>query len=143
MNPYDLAVQLRSWLLRPRVIHRLPGRLRLRIPALKQVDGLQAQWALAWRDVLGGMAEIHSVQVNLTTGSALIGYDPAALSEAELLEFLRAVNRLALRHWEKLAATPANKLPRVLKRLVRVIRRATRHRLVLDDRIEIPEDVWA
>jgi hypothetical protein len=53
------------------------------------------------------------------------------------------VNRLAIRHWDRLAATPQAELPHVLRRLVRAIRAGTRHRLALDDKFEIPEDVWA
>ena len=96
-----------------------------------------------WRDLLGSTAEIQTVEVNLTTGSVLIRYHPDQLTETELLAFLRAVNRLALRHWDRLAATPPAELPQVLRRLVRAIRAGTRHRLVLDDKLEISEDVWA
>jgi hypothetical protein len=143
MKPEAVVLQLRSLLLRPRIVHRLPGRLRLYLPALKQVDHVQREWAFVWRDLLGSPAEIETVEVNLTTGSLLIRYHADQLTEAELLAFLYAVNRLALRYWDRLAATPPAKLPRVLQRLIRAIRAATRHRLVFDDKIEIPEDVWA
>ena len=143
MNAESLVGQLRSWLLCPRIVHRLPGRLRLRVPALKQIGHAQREWAFVWRDLLGGTAEIESVEVNLTTGSVLIRYHPDQLTETELLAFLRAVNRLALRHWDRLAATPPAELPQVLRRLVGAIRAGTRHRLVLDDKFEITEDVWA
>jgi hypothetical protein len=129
MKPQDIVLQLRSLLLRPRIVHRLPGRLRLYLPALKQINHVQQEWAFVWRD--------------LTTGSLLIRYHADQLTEAELLAFLQAVNRLALRYWDRLAATPAAKLPHVLRRLVRAIRAGTRHRLVFDDKFEIPEDVWA
>ena len=119
MKTEALVGQLRSWLLRPRVVHRLPGRLRLRVPALKRIDHAQREWAFVWRDLLGEHAEIESVEVNLTTGSVLIRYHPDQLTEAELLAFLRAVNRLVLRHWDRLAATPPAELPEVLQRLVR------------------------
>jgi Heavy metal associated domain 2 len=135
--------QLRSWFLRPRIVHRLPGRMRLRVPALKQIDHAQCEWAFVWRDLLGGTAEIETVEVNLTTGSMLIRYHPDQLTETELLAFLRAVNRLALWNWDRLAATPPEELPDVLRRLVCAIRAGIRHRLVLDDKLEISTDVWA
>ena len=143
MKPQAIILQLQSLLLRPRIVHRLPGRLRLYLPALKQVDHVQREWALVWRDLLGGPAEIQSVDLNLTTGSVLIRYHADQLTEAELLAFLQAINRLALRYWDRLAAIPAAELPQVLRRLVRAIRAGTRHRLVLDEKFEIPEDVWA
>ena len=133
--------QFRNWLLRPQIVHRLPGRLRLRVPALKQIDQAQREWAFVWRDLLGSTAEIESVEVNLTTGSVLIRYDPNQLTESELLAFLRAVNRLVLQHWNQLAATPPAELPEALRRLVCSIRAGIRHRLVLDDKLEISADV--
>jgi len=143
MKPQALVVQLRAWFLRPRTVHRLPGRLRVSIPALKRMDHVQREWAFVWRDLLVGPTEIEKVEVNLTTGSVLIRYHADRLTESELLAFLRAANRLVLRHWDRLAAAPTDKLPGVLKRLVRVMRDATRRRLVLDEKVEIPEDVWA
>jgi len=143
MKAESLVGQLRSWLLCPRIVHRLPGRLRLSVPALKQIDHAQREWAFVWRDLLGSMAEIESVDVSLTTGSVLIRYHPDQLTETELLAFLRAVNRLARRHWDRLAATPPAELPEVLQRLVSAIRAGIRHRLVLDNKLEISTDVWA
>jgi len=143
MNAEFLVGQLRSWFLSPRIVHRLPGRLRLHVPALKQIGPAQREWALVWRDLLHGMPEIESVEVDLTTGSVLIRYRPDQLTETELLAFLRAVNRLALKHWDRLAATPPAELSEVLQRLVRAIRAGIRHRLALDDKLEISTDVWA
>ena len=143
MKSEALLLEMRSWLLRPRVLHRLPGRLRLCFPALKQVDHVQREWAFVVRDLLGSPAEIQTVEVSLTTGSVLIRYRADQLTEKELLAFLRAVNHVVIRYWDRLAATPPAKLPDVLQRLGRAIRTGTRHRLVLDDNFEISEDVWA
>jgi hypothetical protein len=138
-----LADEFRTWLLRPRIVHRLPGRLRLHIPALKHIDSTHRDWAFLWQDLLRGMIEIQSIEVNLTTGNALIHYHPDQLTEAELLGFLRAANRVVLRHWDRLAATPPAELSQAVQRLVAAIRAGIRHRLVLDDKIEISTDVQA
>ena len=111
MKTETFVSQMRRLLLRPRIVHRLPGRLRLCLPALKQINHVQREWAFVWRDLLGGPAEIETVEVNLTTGSLLIRYHADQLTEAELLAFLRAVNRLAIRYWDRLAATPPAELP--------------------------------
>jgi hypothetical protein len=104
---------------------------------------VQREWAFVVRDLLGSPAEIQTVEVNLTTGSVLIRYHADQLTETELLAFLRAVNHVVIRYWDRLAATPQAKLPDVLRRLGCAIRTGTRHRLVLDDNFEISEDVWA
>jgi hypothetical protein len=53
------------------------------------------------------------------------------------------VNRLALKHWDRLAAIPPTELPEVLQRLVSAFRAGIRHRLALDGKLEISTDVWA
>jgi hypothetical protein len=139
MTPKSCLVQLRAWALRPTVVHRMPGRLRLHIPALTLLpDGKPG----VWRDLLASVPDIEVAEVNLPTGNVLIRYDPARQSEAEVLAFLRAVHGVLLAHWERLAATPAPKWPRVVKRLIRTLRKSTRHRLVLEEPVRIPDDVW-
>jgi hypothetical protein len=143
MKRDTLAGHLRAWLFRPGIAHRLPGRLRLRFPALKRLEPAQQEPADGWRDVLAGLPGIESVELNLATGSALIRYDAEQVTEAELLELLRAVNSLVLRHWDRLAATPPDAFPRVSKQLLRFVKDATRQRLVMDEGLTIPENVWA
>lgn len=120
-----LVEQFRAWLARPQIVHRLPGRLRLRVPAIRQIDPAQHEWAGLWSDLLGGIAGIQSVEVTLATGSVLIRYDPGVLEEAELLDFLRAVNRLVLAQWDRLAALPQAELPGAVRELAGSLR----HRL--------------
>ncbi len=138
-----VAMQLRAWMLRPTVVHRLPGRLRLRVPALQRLDRAQQDLALLWRDLLAGTPGFEAVEINLVTGSALIRYDTTVLREEEAVALLRSVNRFVLQHWERLAETPAEELPKVLQRLMSVAREAIRQKPTLDDAVEIPEDVWS
>jgi len=142
MMSTDLLTDLRAWALRPTIVHRLPGRLRLRIAALTRLQDGQRERAAVWHDLLGSLPDLDVTDVNLTTGSVLIRYDPARLGEPDVLEYLNAVHRVVLRHWDRLAATPAERLPRVLRRVIRILRQATHHRLVLDATVRIPDDVW-
>jgi len=139
MTPKSCLVHLRAWAMRPTVIHRMPGRLRLHIPALSR---LAIGPPGVWRDLLASVPDIVVAEVNPPTGNVLIRYDPARQSEAEVLAFLRAVHGVLLEHWQRLAATPAPELPRVVKRLIRTLRKSTRHRLVLEEPVRIPDDVW-
>jgi hypothetical protein len=143
MTPKSCLVQLRAWSTRPTVVHRLPGRLRIHIPALTRLANGQCSGLPGiWRELLGSLPGIQVTEVNLPTGNVLIRYDPARQSEAEVLAFLRAVHGALIVHWERLAATPAPEWPRVVKRLIRTLRKSTRHRLVLEEPVRIPDDVW-
>jgi hypothetical protein len=135
-----LADHVRAWLMRPRIVHRLPGRLRLHVPGLKHVDPTERDWALVWREVLGGLPGFRSVEANLVTASVVICYDPEALREPELIAFLEDVDRLVLRHWVRLAATPRDALPETVRRLVAVVRSQVRRRPTPDHESGISRD---
>lgn len=143
MKGDSLIGPLGALLLRPRVVHRLPGRLRLRIPALKRLAPGPNPAGFSWRDLRIGPNRIQEIAVNLTTGSVLIHYSEDEMTEAELLRFLQAVNRLALRHWSQFRAVPKEHRAEVLRRLVQAVGRATRPHLAFNGAIEIPDHVWS
>lgn len=64
-----------------RVVHFVPGRVRIKIDALKghpeATEGIVSQ--------LSSLPDIHDVQASATTGSVLIRYDPAVFDVGELL----------------------------------------------------------
>jgi len=123
-----LADHVRAWFVRPRIVHRLPGRLRLHIPALKHVDPKERDWPLLWREVLGGLAGFQSVEANLVTANVVIRYDPDRLPEQDLIQFLEDVDRVVFRHWDRLVATPRDALPEAVRRLVDAVRPQGRRR---------------
>jgi hypothetical protein len=143
MKENSLIEKMGAWVLRPRVVHRLPGRLRLRIPALKRLARGPGPAAFSWRDLRIGPNRIREIQVNLTTGGVLIRYPEDELTEAELLGFLEAVSRLLLRHWAQVMSVPGERRADVLKRVAQAVGGATRSRLALNQDIEIPDDVWS
>lgn len=137
-----LIRELRAWLLRPTVVHRLPGRLRLRIGALKRLSPQQRELTSAWQEILAIPPQIESVDVNHTSGSVLIRYEQTAISEREVLAFLADVNQFILRHWDRLTAMPESQLPKTLRRLQREVRHALRQRPTLGKDFEVSDDVW-
>ncbi|MEW6349658.1 MAG: HMA2 domain-containing protein [Thermodesulfobacteriota bacterium] len=81
----DLHALLLKWGLRIRVLHRLPGRLRLEISALRKVPPGTQEFA---RELIGKMvlpAGITSVEPSFITGSVLLKYDSGAATEQEVL----------------------------------------------------------
>jgi hypothetical protein len=136
-----LANFWKTWLLRAEVVHRLPGRLRLRIPALRMVDGAQEDWAFLWRGLPDDVDGIEEVEVTPTSGSVLIRYRPEQLTEAELLDFLAALNRVVLQHWDRLAASPPAERAAAIRQLAQAIRAGIKRRLVLDGDIGLEANV--
>ncbi len=68
------------------ILHELPGRLRLRVPALGQ-PGFAASSVEAWFDHIAG---VEGVRVNGPARSLVVDYRPDRVSRAELLRRLEA-----------------------------------------------------
>lgn len=128
---------------RPRVIHRLPGRLRIHIPLLRRLAREHQPTADAVGRLLAAPEEISRVTVSLDSGNALLLYDEGRLTEAEVLDYLRGVLDIFLRHRGRFARVPREKLPEVVGRLEPVLRDAVRRRLSLKTDIEIEDHVLA
>jgi heavy metal translocating P-type ATPase len=62
------------------IVHSLPGRLRVRIPALSG----DAELAESFRGFLLAQAGVHTVRVNRWCASVVIGYDPAVITPPAL-----------------------------------------------------------
>ena len=126
---------------RPRVVHRLPGRLRVNIPLLKRVPD---EWkaAVAWIErVLAAPPGILAIQSDGRTGNVLLRYDPAEISEADLLQWLRGACAWARRHRDRLRRLSPAEAEKLIGRMETKIRsragmRLTKHAL------EEWTDVW-
>lgn len=66
-------------------IHNVPGRLRVKSPIIKK--NKNAEYKL--KNVLGTMDGITTVDINLTTGSILINYNPKTISRSDILNILQ------------------------------------------------------
>jgi copper chaperone CopZ len=66
-------------------VHHVPGRLRLRIAALKRNPGR----AKAVQDLIEGRPGITSVDASALTGSVTVLYDTGTMTPAEILRVLR------------------------------------------------------
>jgi hypothetical protein len=96
-----------------RVVHALPGRIRVKVEALKG-DTVTAR---AVRDVVGDLADVGRVEVSAKTGSVLVVYDDSATTSRRIAELAAALAPLAPdvtedRIAELLAAEPEAHRPR-------------------------------
>ena len=79
-----------------RIVHMLPGRVRLRIAAVKRQPGLAARLWTQLMDVAG----IKRVKVDSRTGSLLLFYDRSALRSPVFLDaFSAAMGKLFPEHF--------------------------------------------
>jgi hypothetical protein len=67
------------------LIHHVPGRVRVRVPAIKKSGRQAALLSAALEDTHG----ISSAEPNVITGSIVIRYDQGSISSDTILSFLR------------------------------------------------------
>ena len=138
-NPVDSAL---FFLAKPRILHALPGRVRVHLPFLKR-------WGRDFEDACSLMArllstpdEIDDVSPCIVTGNVLIRYEAERLSQADLMAFLSSVLKIVIAHrddWPKAQTLERDALER---RLCDWLRGSLSHRLHLDSRLRIPADVF-
>lgn len=139
-------MNLRSgWLalqLRPRVIHRLPGRLRVHVPALRRV-------AVAFRELVDSLLVgfalpegLHSVEVSYATGNLLIRYGCERIGEKEVLDWLLAVRRVVGQVLERFADMDEDEARQAGERLLGFFRNESERGTRIDGDFGIPDEIW-
>ena len=128
-------------LMRPKIVHRLPGRLRIHIPLLRRVSPSQEAFMADFLTILMVPEPIEKADAHLSTGNVLIHYDQTRASEEEVVKFLKSLFKIFSKHIDSLLNLPEEKFPEVARRLKELIQTATQTRLVIDPNLEIPEDV--
>jgi hypothetical protein len=128
--------------LHPRVIHRIPGRLRLRIPLLKTVPDEWANVAEILERALAAPRGIAGVESDRRTGSLVIRYDPDRLAEEDVRAYLRSLLELLRRHAGRLAGMSNGQAVRAAQRFETWIIQHTRRRPAIDPEATIPDEIW-
>ena len=139
MNLLDRGVLL---LIKPRVLHSIPGRIRLHVPMLKKVKPGSEQWVPLLAEMLGTPVGIHEVTPCITTGNILLKYNLEQLSESDIVNFLKALTTIFYSHREELERVNGKDPDVIKQRLIPWLQQALSHCLYLDDQLRIPADVF-
>ena len=86
---------------------------------------------------------IEHIDPCLVTGNLVIQYDSGQSTEQEVLDYLNGMIDIVLRHRDRLARIPPEKIPAVIKQLEIFFRETMSQRLVVDRDLEIPDDLLA
>jgi hypothetical protein len=127
--------------LHPKVVHRLPGRLRLRLPAIRRLGDSNTETIRCLEHSLALPSGIESVSLDTRSGSILIGYRPDRLLDSDILGYIESLLVLMVAHRHRIQELHREDWKRVGPKLTRVIAEATGPQLRLEH-VEIPDDVW-
>ncbi len=67
-----------------KVVHFIPGRVRLKVPQLKRSPELKESMEAAFAAIPG----VAGIEVNALTGSVLLSYDPRSITRKESAQAL-------------------------------------------------------
>lgn len=140
MDPVGYIMHLAS---RPRVLHQLPGRLRIHLPMLRR---LNARHQLLVRELVPFLREIEGIteaQASTVTGNLLLGYDEGVIRGKEVLQVITDLGLLLARNRKWLRMAQDNDVSEALEQLGPLIRSALRQRPAIDVSVEFPTDVLA
>jgi hypothetical protein len=138
----EIPFVLRMLQLKPRIVHRIPGRLRVHIPALRQVsvdfqnivDVLVTKFSLP--------KGIQDVTTNYITGNLLIFYDHTIVQEKAVLEWLSDLSVITGRIWIQFKNSTNGNAKEVGENLLQYFVKASKNGNILDKNFIIPEYVW-
>ena len=128
-------------LAKPRVLHSIPGRMRLHFPLLKRLGTQYLRWADVLCKLLNTPEGIENVSSSHVSGTILLHYDPETLTEKEILSFIFAISRVFIAQKKDLTRLIESDPDAVLNRLrewlksalTRRLRINTSQRIMLDD----------
>ena len=120
------------FLAKPRVIHSIPGRLRLQVPLLKKIGTKHHDWTELICSLLKVPEGIDDVAVSQVTGTVLLHYDSVLVSEQEILSFIASLSRVLVSQKDDVSRLLTNDYETVFKCLRQWLQRTITRRLHLD-----------
>ncbi len=126
----------------PRVIHRLPGRLRVHVPAMTKIPKEKRHLAESFKRFFLLAPGIQSVEISFTTNNLLFLYDQEQISEKEVLDWIRQLGKIVYQIWNRLSNVSEEELPQVTERIEKILKHSMKSRMVFDKEVTIPDDVW-
>jgi hypothetical protein len=128
--------------MRPRVIHRLAGRLRVHIPALKIVEDNVQEIADTFLRKFALPEGINITDINYITGNVVIYYDKVVTNERRVLTWLLAIRDLMLSAIIKIDRMDAQKKIKIIEDLKQYLIISSENGVIIDQNFVIPDEIW-
>jgi hypothetical protein len=97
-------------ILGPKVVHRLPGRIRVHLAALHHLPQSHVQLLELIEAVLTVPTAIQTARACPTTGNILLTYDAKTVGEEEVVNYVQKVARMLAENWKSIAALSPSEL---------------------------------
>lgn len=107
--------------LEPKILHNIPGRVRIHFPILKKIPGEFHQDTEELLSMATLIREINNTSVSFITGNILIRYNHRQVSAEDILKAFIFLNQLFIRHREKILSNPGQEISELKKKLPAIL----------------------
>lgn len=128
--------------MRPRVIHRIPGRLRVHIPAIKKVNGNFHEISTLLLNGFRFPDNFKEVNVNYITGNILIKYEFRELTERDVLDWLFEIKYIVERIFHKFVNMDDDEIKIAHNKLMSFLQQGSKNGILLNEDFQIPNEIW-
>ena len=129
--------------LKPRVVHRLPGRVRVHIPAMRNISSDFQKLLDVLLTKFSFPDGIEKVTINYITGNLLILYDEKCIQERTVLDWLNDLAVITGQIWIRFSNSTNGDAGKTSKNLLKYFLEASNNGNILDKNFIIPDYVWS
>ena len=100
-----------------KVVHRLPGRLRLSVPLLERVPSEWLRYKSDLTKIIKRRQGIEDLELSIVTGRVLIHYDPQQITPTRVLQWMRRVATMLSKGYAEAPFSAQQQIAPFLKRM--------------------------
>jgi len=138
----DLKQRIGDYLLGPKVIHRVPGRLRVSVPAIRRVPSQFNGMANRLMDKIRLPNGIRTVDLNFISGNVLIHYHVNRTDEAGVMGWLDDLYVFLMGLEKRVAKLPESERQKAASQVVCYLENAGSGCIDLEKKEAIVEAIW-
>jgi hypothetical protein len=128
--------------MRPRVIHRLPGRMRIHIPALKNVNSNFHEIATVLLEGFQLPEYLDDVQVNYITGNILVYFQYDKITEGQVMNWIFDIKSIVEKMFFKFLNMDDEEIKTAHSALYEYLSNASKNGHLIDEEFKIPDEIW-
>ena len=113
-NPFNGRFYLST---APRVVHSLPGRLRVHFSALEKLSSRWHRYSASVAELVKLKQGIQNTNIQPETGNVLITYDADTLGEKDILNWLESIVKISLKNIRSYSSLSEDNFESLLNRV--------------------------
>ncbi|MGO9311111.1 MAG: HMA2 domain-containing protein [Syntrophobacteraceae bacterium] len=138
----DLKERMEDYLLGPKVIHRVPGRLRVSVPAIRRIPSQFNGMADRLMDKVRLANGIKTVDLNFISGNVLIHYHVNQTDEAGVMRWLNDLYVFLVNIQKRIAKLPESAKQKAASQVFGYLENADSDCIDLEKKEAIVEAIW-